>query len=79
MSDFIMESKTWSADEVLSYYYQTRNDYVNNPWYPVKEYEVQNIYIGDMRWQPGENTLLYVPMDDDLNDHSGNEISITNT
>ena len=32
-------------------------------------------YLG---WQPGANTLLYVPMETDLLDHSWNNVSITN-
>lgn len=29
-------------------------------------------------WRPGANTMLYVPMETDLLDHSGNNVSITN-
>ena len=73
-SNLIIESKERSADEALSYYYQTRNDYVDNPWYPTKEYSVENIYIGEESWwKPGENTLLYYSFDNqDLTDDSGN-------
>ena len=73
LSNVILEDKVWSADEVLSYYYQTRNDYIDNPWYPAKEYEVQNIYIGRRWWyRPWVNTLLYLPLDWDYLDKSSN-------
>ena len=73
ISEVIFEDKVWSADEALSYYYQTRNDYVDDPWYPVKECEVQNIYIGWKWWyRPWVNTLLYLPLDWDYLDKSSN-------
>lgn len=79
-SNLIIESKEWSADEALSYYYQTRNDYVDDPWYPVKEYEVQNIYIGHLEWyQPNENTIIYFPLTDDTQDHSGKSVTVSTT
>ena len=31
-----------------------------------------------LKRQPGADTLLYVPMETDLLDHSGNNVSITN-
>ena len=42
-------------------------------WKRGKEYKV---WPGG--WQPWENTLLYLPMTDDLLDHSGKWVSVTN-
>ena len=44
------------------------------------EKDIQKIYVWkDVQdWQPWENTLLYLPMTDDLLDHSSHWITITN-
>lgn len=72
-SNLIIESKEWSADEALSYYYQTRNDYVDDPWYPVKEYEVQNIYIGRPGWtRPSTLKWWFWKLNGNMDDSTNN-------
>lgn len=41
--------------------------------------ELYGIKFAEPGWQPGANTVLYVPMDTDLSDHWPNNISLTNT
>ena len=36
------------------------------------EHKVKNIYLWEPWWGPGENTLLYLPLKDDINDKTGN-------
>lgn len=43
------------------------------------EHKVKNIYLGEPWWSPGENTVLYMPFNNDLLDHSNNNIQFTNT
>lgn len=42
------------------------------------QHEMKNAYIGEV-WTPWSNTLLYMPLDNDTADHSGNNIWTTNT
>lgn len=42
------------------------------------EHKIKNIYLGDDSWSPNEDTMLYVPMKEDLLDHSLNTVNITN-
>lgn len=46
-------------------------------------YKLKRAYIGTQQvrpswWRPWANTLLYLPMKSDLDDHSGNNITMTN-
>lgn len=77
LSNVIIESQARTADEALSYYYQTRNNYIDDPWYPVKEYEVQNIYIWEETWKPNDNTIAYYKFENNINDSSWNNRNLS--
>ena len=42
------------------------------------EHKIRNIYLGDNSWSPNEDTMLYVPMKEDLLDHSWKNVVLTN-
>lgn len=43
------------------------------------EHKVKNIYLGEPWWSPGENTMLYIPFKNDLDNHSPQSYSLVSS
>ena len=66
-----MAIKIWTTDIQKCFVWTTP---VKSIW----SWDTQVRPSGWWGWQPWANTLLYVPMKSDLDDHSGNNVSMTN-
>lgn len=70
----------WLYDLVNSTFYTNSWSWTFTKWQDINynyiEHELKNAYIGKYGWEPWDNTMIYLPLNTDLLNHSNKSITV---